>query len=478
MKRQLVAFTSIFIILFSLLLNSVPVQATATDSANQASWPDGPSVFADAAIVMEASTGLVLYEKNMNHTYYPASITKIMTALLAIENSSLGDIVTFSRNAVYDVDLDSSRIGIDVGEQLTMQQCLYALLLESDNTSAYAIAEHVSGSIPAFAKLMNERAKSIGCKNTNFVNPHGLPEDNHYTSAYDMALITREAMKNETFRKIFASRTYQIPPTNLQPETRYLRNHHKFVLKQDYLYDDCIGGKTGYTTVAKYTLVSVAKHGNLELICVIMHDDSNEHQYTDTQKLFDYGFNNFSIYKIADLETTQALTESPMFTKYNALLSDSNSPIITDKDGYLVLPNTASFKDAKKDVTFYSSDKTSSSKTNGTGDNVIGRISYTYQGKYVGGADILYNNEEKLALIQNAYVKNNPTASPDKSAASPSKSGGSLRPIIVGCIIGLFVIAIGLYYALVERPRLKRRNAYYKKRAKRKLYQDDDYLDL
>ena len=181
--------------------------------------------------------------------------------------------------------------------------------------------------------MLNERAKSIGVKNTNFTNPHGLPDKNHYTCAYDMALITREAMKNETFRKIFATRTYQIPPTNIQKETRYLRNHHRFVLRQEYRYDDCIGGKTGYTSQAKFTLVSVAKRGDLELICVIMKDDSTSHQYADTKALFDYAFDNFSIYPINELENPEMPEESPMFTRFNPLLSKTESPIITDENG-------------------------------------------------------------------------------------------------------------------------------------------------
>lgn len=479
MKRRLLPFLSILFLCLSTTLSSAQVQATSTETVTESTWPNGPSVFAEAAIVMEASTGLILYEKNINQTYYPASITKIMTALIALENSSMSEIVTFSKNAIFDVDLDSSRIGIDVGEQLTMQQCMYSILLESANEVTYAVAEHVAGSVPEFAKIMTERAKDLGCLNTNFVNPHGLHDSNHYTSAYDMALITREAMKNETFRKIFDTRTYTIPPTNIQSEKRPLRNHHRFVLQRDYFYDDCIGGKTGFTSVSKYTLVSVAKRGDLELICVVLREDSNAHQYTDTQKLFDYGFDNFSIYPIADLENTAKLNESPLFTRYNALLSEINSPIITDEDGYLILPNTASFKDAKKDVTFYSSDPngTITASTDDQGNKIIGNISYTYQGKYVGSADILFSKEEKLALIQNQPEKNNPTPTPDAPSTS-SNPKGNLRPIIIGGIVGLFVILISLYYVLVELPRIKRRNAYYKKRARRRHYKDDDYLDL
>jgi len=472
MRQQLVAYLCILMILFSPILLSSRVLASTTDtgSGSEEAWPDGPGVFAEGAIVMEASTGLVLYEKNINETYYPASITKIMTALIALENCNLSEVITFSKNAIFDVELDSSRIGIDVGEQLTLQQCLYGILLESANEVCYAVAEHVGGSIEGFAAMMNERAKELGCKNTNFVNPHGLPDENHYTTPYDMALITREAMKNETFRKIFGTRTYTIPPTNIQTESRPLNNHHKFVLNQEYYYEDCIGGKTGYTSVARYTLVSVAKRGDLELICVVMRDDSNAHQYNDTAELFDFGFDNYSIYSIADLESSEALAESPMFTRYNSLLSETNSPIETDENGYLVLPNTASFEDAKKEVTFYSA-------TDAAAENVIGKISYTYNGKYVGGADILYHTSDAPVLIQSVIDKNNPETPADGTTSS-EKSNGSLRPIIIGAIIGLFALIFGLYFVLVERPRLKRRSAYYRKRARRKQFHDDDFLDL
>lgn len=477
MKRRLLALTIILVLFMNAFVPSIRVQATTTENGSTASWPSGPNVFAESAIVMEASTGLILYEKNINEVHYPASITKILTTLLAIENSSMGEIVTFSKEAVFGVDLNSSRVGIDVGEQLTMQQCLYAILLESANEVACAVAEHVAGSVEAFAQMMNDRAKELGCQNTHFVNPHGLPDPEHYTSAYDMALITREAMKNETFRKIFNTRTYIIPPTNLQSEQRPLRNHHRFVLKQDYFYNDCIGGKTGYTSKAKYTLVSVAKRGDLELICVVMRDDSNEHQYTDTQKLFDYGFDNFSIYTIADLENSEILTESPFFTKYNALLSDSDSPIMTDEDGYLILPKTASFEEAKKEVTFYSPTDASSIQTDENGNKIIGKISYTYNNKYVGGADILYSQDTKLALIHNQTEKNKPTSTPE-TPVPDSEEKESLRPIIIGGIVGLLVIAIIIYYVLVELPRIRRRKAYYKKRARRRRYMDNDFLDL
>lgn len=456
-----------------LILTHLTSPVTAGSITSTDTWPQGPNVHAQSAIVMEASTGLILYEKNMNETHYPASITKILSALLVIENASLGEVVTFSRDSVFKIERDSSHIGIDVGEQLTVQQCLYGILLESANEVTYAAAEHVAGSIPAFSEMMNEKAKSLGALNSNFVNPHGLPDDNHYTSAYDMALITREAMKNETFRKIIATRTYQIPPTNKQKETRYLRNHHKFILKNELSYDGTIGGKTGYTTKAKYTLVTIAKRGDLELICVVMRVDTSAHQYEDTAKLLDFGFDNFSIYPINDQESSSTIKESPFFTRYNNMLDYSNGPIITDKNGYLVLPNTASFKDAKKEVSFYDEAVIKD------GQNIIGNISYTYDGMYVGGADIIYQNKSAPALIHTVKDKP-PTPQPTQAEEEPIKSsGGHFRPIIIGIIVGIFVLIVGLYFVLVERPRLKRRSAYIKKRANRKReYNDDIFYDL
>mgnify|MGYP001052910711 FL=1 len=434
-------------------------------------WPQGPNVYAEAAIVMEASTGLILYEKNIDEAYYPASITKILSALLIIENSSPGEIVTFSHDAVFKVDLDSSRIGIDVGEELTITQCLYGILLESANEVTYAAAEHVAGDVTTFVNMMNERAKAIGCKNTNFANPHGLPDENHYTTAYDMALITREAMKNETFRKITSTRTYQIPPTNKQVETRYLRNHHKFILKHDYIYDGATGGKTGFTSKARYTLVSTTKRGDLELITVVLKVDSSNHQYEDTTKLFDFGYNNFSIYPINELESPANISESPFFTRYNSLLDYSNTSIKTDETGYLVLPNTASFKDAKKEVSFYPEAKIID------GLSAIGRISYTYDDKYVGGAYILYDDIKTPTLIRSQMNWTPPKEFTSHEEVETSR--GHFRPIIIGIIVGGFVLVIGLYFVLVERPRLKRRSNYLKKRANRKrFYSDDDFLDL
>lgn len=255
-------------------------------------WPQGPQVQAESAVLMDVDYGVCLYEKNMHKKQYPASITKIMTALLVIENCTLSDVVTFSENAVYGIEPESSHIGIDVGEQLTVEQSLYALMLASANEVAVGLAEHTAGSVGAFVDMMNQRAKELGCKNTHFVNPHGLHDKKHYVTAHDMALIAREAYHNQTFLDIVCTTTYEIPPTNMEEETRYLLNHQKLLSDDEWYYPGCRGGKTGFTDQALNTLVTFAKRDNRILVCVDLKTNGTP-IYSDTTALLDYGFANF-----------------------------------------------------------------------------------------------------------------------------------------------------------------------------------------
>lgn len=257
-------------------------------------WPQGPQVQAESAVLMDVDYGVCLYEKNMHQRQYPASITKIMTALLTIENADLSDVVTFSENAVYGIEPGSSHIGIDVGERLTVEQSLYGLMLASANEVAMGLAEHVAGSVEAFVEMMNERAKELGCEDTHFVNPHGLHDEEHYVTAYDMALIAREAYQNPTFRKVTGTATYEIPKTNKEEETRYLINNQKLLSDEYWYYADCRGGKTGFTDQALNTLVTYAKRDNRTLVCVDLKTNGIPVIYPDTTALLDYGFGNFT----------------------------------------------------------------------------------------------------------------------------------------------------------------------------------------
>ncbi len=255
-----------------------------------------PDLVSNSAIVIDASSGTILYEKNAYEQHYPASITKLMTCLLAIENSELNETVTMSYDAIWGIDRGSNHIALDVGEEISMQDALYALMLESANEVAWGIGEHIAnGSISDFADMMTERAEELGCLNTHFTNANGLPDDDHYTTCYDMALITMECLKYDTFRKITGTLNYTIGATNLCDEERSLWHHCRMLYPgSNYYYEYCEGGKTGYTTVAKNTLVTWSKQGDMELICVLMDCNGASNAYTDTKALYNYCYENYS----------------------------------------------------------------------------------------------------------------------------------------------------------------------------------------
>jgi len=278
-KKLLVWILAIFIVSSGL----GPAQAIETPY---------PVLESEAAILMDAATGQVLFAKNMHEQLSPASITKIMTILLGLEHGQTGDTLTMSREAVFSIEFGSSHIALDTGEQITLEQALMATMLASANEAANGIAEYVSGSIDQFVVLMNQRALEAGALHTHFVNPNGLYAEDHLTTAYDMAVITRAALQNQDFRRIFGTVKYEIPATNKQPQTRYLWAEHKMFPDYRYEYDGMVGGKTGYTQKSQNTLVTVARRDDRELIVVVIKSQ-NSAVYTDTKALFDYGFDEF-----------------------------------------------------------------------------------------------------------------------------------------------------------------------------------------
>ncbi len=250
-------------------------------------------LYSSACCVMDADSGEILYYKNMDDKHYPASITKVLTGLLVIENANLNDMITFSGDCWnglnYYLDMN---IGMLDGEQLSVEAALHAILLSSANEVCNGAAKYVSGSVEAFCEMMNTRAAELGCTNTHFVNPNGLQDENHYTSAHDMALISRAAIQNPVFRKITGSYEYTVPSTNLRPEGFVLSHKHRMLMYTDYHYDACIGGKTGYTEAAKNTLVTYAEKNGMTLVCVVM-ENADGHIYPDTIKALDYCFDQY-----------------------------------------------------------------------------------------------------------------------------------------------------------------------------------------
>ena len=265
-----------------------PIQSNAVEG-----WPEGQAIQASAGVVMDIDTGVFLYSKNCDRQLYPASITKIMTALLTLENADLDAVMTCS-TIVYELDENASNVGLSEGEQMTIRDALYTLMLESANDTANALAEYVGGSMEGFAQMMNDRAAALGCTGTHFSNPSGLSADDHYTTAHDYALIAAEAYRNEGFRTLCSTVNYDVPPTNTYEETRYLQNHHRMLISDSDFYTSwCTGGKTGFTEKAWNTLVTYGERDGRRLVCVLLHGNGADQNYLETIDLLNYGFDNF-----------------------------------------------------------------------------------------------------------------------------------------------------------------------------------------
>ena len=294
MGKRTTTILSIFMCLA--LLFVFPVSASAMENTAAAPLPE---LFSEAAVLMDADTGQVLYQKEMDKRMYPASITKILTGLLALENGDPTGTITMSENAVFSVGRNTSHIALTTDEQITLEQALYALSIESANDAANGIAEYIAGSMDGFATMMNEKAASLGAVNSNFVNAHGLPNDNHYTTAYDMALITRAALQTPGFTDYFGAKGYTIPPTNKQPDQR-LFSSRNFFLNGEIPYSGIVMSKTVWTGQANYTLVSAASQNGRNLIAVVLDSVEPDAQWRDTMALFDYGFGQFQSVELPD----------------------------------------------------------------------------------------------------------------------------------------------------------------------------------
>lgn len=423
------------------------------------------SVSADAAIVMDVSSGKILYSKNVHKKEYPASITKIMTALVAIENSSLSEIVTYSESAVLNLEQGASNIGIQVGEKLTMEESLYAILLMSANEACNGVAEHIAGSVDNFVKMMNQYAKKLGCKGTHFANSNGLWMKNHYTTAYDMALISRAAYQNPTFAKITGTKRYNIRKTNKSP-IRYLYNHHGMLFTYkypQYLYDYCVGGKTGYTVKCKWTLVTYAKKDGMTLLCVVLRTagppPSEPNEYTDTTKLLNHCFENYKTYPITN-KVTEEINEQYLFTKFSPFYKASTSSLYLEEDASVTLPKGVKLKDATKSVQYYDAPL-----TNEEGEKIIGKLTYTYNDEVVGETNIYFSEKKAPTLndsidmsqwFDDAVEKANEEPFPWKKVA--------IIVILVLCVG--FIVAVVWYRMRQQRDQWERRNHYRKARRK------------
>ena len=463
---------SVFMSLLMILTLTTPVYATETVATTEhpetTEYPDNPSkepdLVANAAIVMDVESGKILYEKNAYDKHYPASITKIMTTLLAIENKvDFHETITMSENAIWGIDRDSTNIGLDVGEKVTMEDLLYATMVKSANECAYQIAEVVGGNVEDFADMMNKKAEELGCQNTHFVTPNGLHDDNHYTTAYDMALITREALNYDQFREIAGTQSYTIPPTNLSEDSTELWNGNKMILPaSEYYYEYCEGGKTGYTTVANNTLVTYAKKDDLELICVVLDVDGGKYAYSDTRALYNYCYNNYNYYHpLKDFtfenEETEEEINNSILNNYYSNLDHEMIDLEVDKSFKILVSNSLDITQIHQETTLYDEAK----------DQVLGEITFSYDDTPLG----------------TTYIKSSsPSLSSTIGSQKPEKGKKSVWTVIkkilktIGIIIVCIIVLLGIYMCIAAFIRNKRRNnrrrQYARRRRRRK---DNDY---
>ncbi len=433
-------------------------------------WPQGPATGSESAILMDADSGVILYSKNIDTQHYPASTTKIMTCLLAAENCSMDEMVGFSKNAVFGIDRGSSNVGMDIGQEITMEEAIYCVMLASANEVAVAIAEHISGSVEEFSKLMNKRAEELGCTHTHFVNPNGLPDEEHLTTAHDLALMAQAFNENETLRRIAGTRIYDVVHTSTQPDDFTMTNHHKMYPGNSRSYDYTTWGKTGYTNVARETLVTCAEKDSLNLICVVMKAEP-PYQYTDTYELFEYGFQNFERLNIAENETKYKLDSSDFFNSDNGIFGNTKPLVNLSTDGYVVIPKTVPFEDLDSEVNY--DDKNV---------NSLAKVTYTYKGIYVGETDLLLSDSNMKTYMFGEPVVEDSSEEVSENGILGFNSNGAvfldIRKVLItaGIVVGaLFIILLILLFIRNYFFSAQRRRRKIRKRNRRYFSEFDDF---
>lgn len=486
--RSITLFMTILLFLCGFYTDALTAYATAEELAAEAearkllpiqsndieNWPTGPQIGAQSAILMDANTGVILYSKNIHERLYPASTTKIMTCLLAIERGNLDDMVKFSHDAVFTVPVGGSNMGMDEGESISLEECLYGILVGSANEVANAVGEYVSGSIDDFVALMNERAQEIGCKNTHFVNTNGLHDDDHYTSAYDLALISSLFFQNEMLCKIGNTARYHFEPTSTQPDDFYLKNKHQLITGE-IPYNGVLGGKTGYTDQARQTLVTCAEQNGMRLVCVVFKEESPA-QFTDTEELFNYGFHNFQVMNISENEDRYNI-EATGFLQIGDDIFGSSKPILSlDTDSYVIVPNVISFSDLDSEIDYNIAD-----------ENRVAQIRYSYHGMYVGSAylDLVTESGTTYEFDTNMTTTD---VSVEKAAPEPDAEPAQERDTIFinvkKVLITILILAAVLIFVFVLRAltsnkkTARRRNNRIQRKQRRRSYVRSNFDDF
>ena len=437
-------------------------------------WPLDTGCQSEAGIVMDLDSGAVLFAQNIHVQEYPASITKLLTALVVVENASMDEQVTFSHDAVYNVESGSgNKLQLEEGDVLSVKDCLYVMLLQSSNQAANALAEHVGGSREAFADMMNEKAASLGCRESHFVNPSGLNDPEQLTSAYDMAQIGAAVFGNTTLLEICSTTSATLPPTINNPNGRTYSMEHKLVVTGDSsdenYYPSAVAGKTGYTSLAGQTLVTYAEQDGRRQVAVTLKSTQRTH-YSDTKTILDFGFARFKNVSVAENETDYVTGEEPVTIGDETY---SPSDLYLDEKAVVTLPNDAQFSDADK----YLQTEIPASHPEGA----VGRIIYTYNDRQIGVAWV-YSTKAASAPVSAEDGTDNETAG-SENTTDAAKTGTSStadkekKPlkltkatyIAAGAGVVVLLIAAAVIWFMIQRKQEEERMRVLREKRRKRL---------
>lgn len=437
-------------------------------------WPLDTGCQSEAGIVMDLDSGAVLFAQNIHVQEYPASITKLLTALVVVENASMDEQVTFSHDAVYNVESGSgNKLQLEEGDVLSVKDCLYVMLLQSSNQAANALAEHVGGRRETFADMMNEKAASLGCRESHFVNPSGLNDPEQLTSAYDMAQIGAAVFGNPTLLEICSTTSATLPPTINNPNGRTYSMEHKLVVTGDSsdenYYPSAVAGKTGYTSLAGQTLVTYAEQDGRRQVAVTLKSTQRTH-YSDTKTILDFGFARFKNVSVAENETDYVTGEEPVTIGDETY---SPSDLYLDEKAVVTLPNDAQFSDADK----YLQTEIPASHPEGA----VARIIYTYNDRQIGVAWV-YSTKAASAPVSAEDGTDNETAG-SENTTDAAKTGTSStadkekKPlkltkatyIAAGAGVVVLLIAAAVIWFMIQRKQEEERMRVLREKRRKRL---------
>lgn len=464
----------------SLLLGLILAAALPMTALAKPDWPSDTGVQSEAGIVVDMDSGTVLFGQNLHTQKAPASITKVLTALVVVENSNLEDTITFSHDAVYNVeDGSGNKNAIEEGDQMTVKDALSFMLLTSSNQAANALAEHVGGTRDRFVEMMNEKAKELGCQESHFANPSGLNDDSQLTSVYDMALIGRAAYQNPVLLELASATSYRLPPTANNPEGVTVRMEHQMMDEtKEYYYPYTITGKTGYTSIAGQTLLTYAEKDGRGQVAVTMKSTQFTH-YSDTIALMDFGFLRFQNLNIAEHETEYTSGDTPVELDGQ---SYEPSDLSLDANAVITIPKDAVFADAEKTVSTQLSEQAPA--------GAVALLTYTYNDRKVGEVYLISASKaEEEAAAAAAPAETKEPADPEKKGTAPEKAengtdaasgekssfsfpvkvSGKTALIAVLVLLALGVVGGGIWYVKKQREEERRQMEERRLRRKKRL---------